>query len=126
MLYCASPAGSASHCRRSDRPDLPPCLSRDRRPLDPGRALVRTAASHAGSNCRDDCAFGLCPYPPSGLNGQRPELSEAFCRAQFTLLSHTRPFARPQAPWQQRTDLAELRLFWERMSKRSRGAHRGG
>ncbi|MFF9242608.1 hypothetical protein ACF1AL_27605 [Streptomyces sp. NPDC014801] len=120
------PADRLQRLRRTDRPDLPPCLSRDRRPLDPGRALVRTAASHAGSNCRDDCAFGLCPYPPSGLNGQRPELSEAFCRAQFTLLSHTRPFARPQAPWQQRTDLAELRLFWERMSKRSRGAHRGG
>ncbi|MFF9094487.1 hypothetical protein ACF1AX_15360 [Streptomyces sp. NPDC014802] len=119
------PADRLQRLRRTDRPDLPPCLSRDRRPLDPGRALVRTAASHAGSNCRDDCAFGLCPYPPSGLNGQRPELSEAFCRAQFTLLSHTRPFARPQAPWQQRTDLAELRLFWERMSKRSRGAHRG-
>ncbi|MDG5805335.1 hypothetical protein P9869_22215 [Streptomyces ossamyceticus] len=29
------------------------------------RVLVRTAASHAGSNCLDDCAFELCPYPSS-------------------------------------------------------------
>ncbi|MEU8458792.1 NACHT domain-containing protein [Streptomyces griseoaurantiacus] len=109
----------------TDRPDLPPCLSRDRRPLDPSRSLARTDTSHAGSNCLDGCAFGLCPYPPSGLGGHRPELSEAFCRAQFTQLSHSWPFAHPGAPWQRRTRVAELRLFWERMGKRSRAVHYG-
>ncbi|MFB6437530.1 hypothetical protein ACFCVY_12225 [Streptomyces sp. NPDC056411] len=49
---------------RTARPELPPCLTKDRRPLAPGQSLVRTAAAHAGSNCRDDCAFELCPYPP--------------------------------------------------------------
>ncbi|MDH6436804.1 hypothetical protein M2158_005345 [Streptomyces sp. SAI-144] len=112
---------------RTARPDLPPCLTKDRRPLDPGRSLVRTAAAHAGSNCRDDCAFELCPYPPSGLDGYRPELSEAFCRGQLTLLSRSRwrSLARPEARWQRGTDLAELRLFWERMAKRALNSHRG-
>ncbi|MGW7052278.1 hypothetical protein [Streptomyces sp. NPDC054887] len=97
--------------------ELPPCLTRDRRPLDPGRAAVRTAASQAGSNCRDDCAFELCPYPPRGLDGHRVELSEAFCRAQSAQLA--RSLFRPQAQWQRRTDVAELRRFWERMGERA-------
>ncbi|MFI5679193.1 NACHT domain-containing protein [Streptomyces cellulosae] len=112
--------------RRTDRPDLPPCLTTDRRPLASDRALVRTAASHAGSNCRDDCAFELCPYPSSGrLDGHRPELSEAFCRAQFTLLSRSRSRPRPEAGWQRGTNLAELRVFWERMSKRAQDSCQG-
>ncbi|MFF4805514.1 hypothetical protein ACFY1U_45240 [Streptomyces sp. NPDC001351] len=113
--------------RRTDRADLPPCLTQDRRPLAPDRAPVRTAVSHAGSNCHDDCAFELCPYPPSGLGGYRPELSEAFCRAQLTLLSRPRwrPFVRPEARWQRDTDLTSLRLFWERMGKRALNSHRG-
>jgi hypothetical protein len=112
--------------RRTDRPDLPPCLTEDRRPLAPDRAPVRTAASHAGSNCRDDCAFELCPYPSSPrVDGHRPELSEAFCRAQFTLLSRSGSRPRPQAPWQRGTNLAELRQFWERMSKRAQNSYQG-
>jgi hypothetical protein len=112
--------------RRTDRPDLPPCLTKDRRPLAPDRAPVRTAATHAGSNCRDDCAFELCPYPsPGRVNGHRPELSEAFCRAQFTLLSRSRSRPRPEARWQRGTNLAELRLFWERMSKRAQNSYQG-
>jgi hypothetical protein len=101
------------------RPDLPPCLTRDRAPLDPSRTVVRTAASQAGSNCRDGCAFELCPYPPKGLDGYRAELSEAFCRAQTTLLSRSRFPVRPQTRWQRSTNLAELRTFWERMGRRA-------
>ncbi|MFB9393062.1 NACHT domain-containing protein [Streptomyces coeruleoprunus] len=104
------------------RPDLPPCLTRDRDPLDPSRTVVRSAASQAGSNCRDDCGFELCPYPPKGLDGHRVELSEAFCRTQSTLLSRS-PF-RPQAPWQRRTDVAELRRFWEGMGQRAQNNSR--
>ncbi|MBT2489699.1 NACHT domain-containing protein [Streptomyces sp. ISL-96] len=103
--------------QHTNRPDLPPCLTRDRGPLDPGRTVVRTAASQAGSNCRDDCAFELCPYPPKGLDSHRVELSEAFCRAQSTQLS--RSLFRRQARWQRRTDVTELRRFWERMGERA-------
>lgn len=101
------------------RPDLPPCLTLDRSPLDPGRTEARTAASQAGSNCRDDCAFELCPYPPQGLDDHRVEFSEAFCRAQSTLLSRSRSPLRPQAPWQRRADLTGLRSFWEHMGRRA-------
>ncbi|MFF7791588.1 hypothetical protein [Streptomyces sp. NPDC007991] len=67
----------------------------------------RVGRSQAGSNCRDDCAFELCPYPPKGTDGQRVELGEAF------------PFRRPKAAWQRRTDLRELRGFWEAMGHRA-------
>lgn len=105
----------------TNRPELPPCLTRDRQPLDPGRTVVRATGSQAGSNCRDDCAFELCPYPPRGLDNHRVELTEAFCRAQLALLSRPRLAARPQARWQRQTDLPELRGFWERMGRRAQG-----
>ncbi|MFG1809594.1 hypothetical protein [Streptomyces sp. NPDC049040] len=101
------------------RADLPPCLTQDRSPLDPGRAAARTAASQAGSDCRDDCAFDLCPYPPKGLDGHRVELSQAFCRAQSTLLSRSNFLLHPQAAWQRGTKLAELREFWDQMGHRA-------
>ncbi|WP_329311349.1 hypothetical protein [Streptomyces sp. NBC_01262] len=105
--------------QHTGRPDLPPCLTRDRSPLDPSRTIVRTAASQAGSNCRDDCAFELCPYPPKGLDGHRVELSQAFCRAQSTLLSRSGSPLHPDARWQRRTDIGELREFWEQMGQRA-------
>ncbi|MFF0087903.1 NACHT domain-containing protein [Streptomyces canus] len=101
------------------RPNLPPCFTLDRSPLDPGRTVVRTASSQAGSNCRDDCAFELCPYPPNRLDGHRVELSEAFCRAQAALLSRSRSLLRPKAPWQHGANLTELRYFWEQMGRRA-------
>lgn len=105
--------------QHTGRPDLPPCLTRDRAPLDPSRTVVRTAASQAGSNCRDDCAFDLCPYPPKGLDGHRVELSQAFCRAQSTLLSRSLSPLRPEAEWQRGSKIAELRQFWEQMGQRA-------
>ncbi|MGK5693943.1 hypothetical protein ACSNOJ_13745 [Streptomyces sp. URMC 128] len=56
------------------------------------------------------------PVPAQGLDGHRVELGEAFCRAQSTLLSRS-PF-RPKASWQRRTNITELRRFWESMGHR--------
>jgi hypothetical protein len=105
--------------QHTSRPDLPPCLTRDRGPLDPNRIGVRAAASQAGSNCLDDCAFDLCPYPPKSLSGHRVELSQAFCRAQSTLLSRSRSPLHPEARWQRSTKIGELRQFWEQMGERA-------
>jgi hypothetical protein len=113
------PTDRIRRLQHTGRPDLPPCLTLDRSPLDPGRTAVRTASSQAGSNCRDDCAFELCPYPPKSLDGQRVVLGEAFCRAQATLLSHSRSGMHPKASWQRRTSTAELRAFWESMGHRA-------
>ncbi|MGP3922739.1 NACHT domain-containing protein [Streptomyces sp. 8N616] len=104
----------------TDRPDLPPCLTHDRSPLAPSRTVVSTATSQPGSNCRDDCSFELCPYPPAGLEGHRVELNAAFCRAQATQLSRSL-FAR-RAMWQRKTDVTDLRQFWELMGKRGQPA----
>ncbi|MFB7927814.1 NACHT domain-containing protein [Streptomyces sp. NPDC056039] len=113
------PTDRIRRLQHTARPDLPPCLTLDRTPLDPGRTAVRKASSQAGSNCRDDCAFALCPYPPKDLDGQRAELGEAFCRAQSTLLTRSRFPLHPRASWQRRTNLTELRRFWESMGHRA-------
>ena len=104
--------------KRLDRDDLPPCLSEDRSPLEPTRTAgaVDTAP---GSRCRDGCPFGLCPYPPSGKQPYRSELSEAFCRRQQTLLSGGRTRLNP-AGWQS-TPRRNLTRFWEQMADRARG-----
>ena len=100
--------------RRVDGSDLPPCLTKDRDPLDPIRTVggIDTAP---GTNCMDGCRFGLCPYPPNGVQPYRSELNEAFCRGQQTLLSRGLT-----APWQ--TILrSDLKRFWAQMADRARG-----
>jgi hypothetical protein len=75
------PAQIEQRLNRVDRGDLPPCLSQDRDPLDPTRT-VGGGDTAPGGNCKDGCPFGLCPYPPNGVQPYRAELSEAFCRRQ--------------------------------------------
>jgi hypothetical protein len=112
----AKPADRERRLQRARRNDLPPCLSEDRRHLDPGRTVGMVKRSPPGSNCRDGCAFDLCPYPPKGEQPYRVELSEAFCRRQQQLLD--RRSART-APWQ--AALAkELKAFWIEMEQRAR------
>lgn len=99
---------------RVDRSELPPCLTRDREPLDP-RRTVGGLYTAPGTHCVDGCPFRLCPYPPKGVQTYRSELSEAFCRGQQTLLSRGLT-----APWQSilRSD---LKAFWADMADRARG-----
>ncbi len=91
--------------------DLPPCLTRNRDPLDPERT-IGGLYTPPGSNCLDGCHFRLCPYPPKREASSRTELSESFCLRQQTLTkSHLA--LRLTAPWQEMTP-AHLRLFWAR------------
>jgi hypothetical protein len=103
----------------ANRSTLPPCLIKDRRPLQPGRTIGSAEMASHGSTCLDGCQFELCPYPPSGAQ-PRAELSEAFCRRQQSLLAHRlrRP-GRKTAPWQGLTP-KELESFWAQMAWRSR------
>ena len=105
--------------RRANRPDLPPCLQRDRRPLAPERAVSTVDAAAPGSNCVGGCVFALCPYPPKSGQSYRTEMSDAFCRRQQTLLS-ARSRLRPRpAPWQRQFP-GHLRRFWAAMALRAR------
>ena len=108
------PSEIEQRLRRVDGSDLPPCISRDRNPLDP-RRTVGGLYTAPGTNCLDGCCFRLCPYPPNGVQPYRSELSEAFCRGQQTLLSRG-----VTAPWQmiRRTD---LKRFWAQMANRAQG-----
>jgi hypothetical protein len=108
------PGAIEQRLRRVGGSDLPPCLTQDRHPLDPGRT-VGGLYTAPGSNCLDGCHFGLCPYPPKGVQPYRSELSEAFCRGQQTLVSR-----RMTAPWQT-IPRADLKRFWEHMANRARG-----
>jgi hypothetical protein len=106
--------------RRSNREDLPPCLTHFREALEPGLTVGTAVSIVPGVSCVDGCVFELCPYPPKG--GQpRVEMSEAFCRRQLTLLDRSlrHPLTR-QAPWQEMT-VGQLRNFWTEMADRARG-----
>jgi hypothetical protein len=116
----AEPPEAREHRLESaNRSTLPPCLTRDRRPLQPGRTVGSAVMASHGSTCLDGCQFELCPYPPSGAQ-PRAELNEAFCRRQQSLLAHRlrRP-GRKTAPWQGLTS-KELESFWAQMAWRSR------
>jgi hypothetical protein len=126
MLNLTEQVGSAEslearehRLESANRSTLPPCLARDRRPLQPGHTIGSAVTASHGSTCLDDCQFELCPYPPSGAQ-PRAELSEAFCRRQQSLLAHRlrRP-GRKTAPWQGLTP-KELETFWAQMAWRSR------
>ncbi|MEU3353743.1 ATP-binding protein [Streptomyces sp. NPDC037389] len=113
--------------KRANRPVLPPCLTKDRRPLDPRRTVGMAENAPPGSACLRDCPFELCPYPAMG-SLPRAEVRETFCRQQQALLrpyrrlSYANPLSwvrRKRAPWQGMT-CKELRGFWEDMTVRSR------
>ena len=114
-----SPGARERRLESSNQSTLPPCLTRDRRPLQPGHTIGSAVTASHGSTCLDGCQFELCPYPPSGAQ-PRAELSEAFCRRQQSLLAHRlrRP-GRKTAPWQGLTP-KELESFWDQMAWRSR------
>lgn len=105
---------------------LPPCLAKDRTPLDPRQALVgETPRSLPGSHCVDGCAFQFCPYPPKGPQC-RTELNELFCIHQHSMLKRFQFQAwrslrfRRRARWQRKTTVANLRRFWDEMGARAR------
>jgi len=106
--------------RRSNRGDLPPCITHYREALEPGLTVGTAVSIVPGVSCVDGCVFELCPYPPKGIQ-PRVEMSEAFCRRQLTLLDRSlrHPLTR-QAPWQQMT-AAQLSRFWIEMADRARG-----
>lgn len=113
----AHPADRNRRLRRTDRNDLPLCLAGDRKPLDPTRTVGMAQNSEPGSNCKHGCHFELCPYPPKGEVSYRVELSEAFCRRQFALVSGA-SLRRRAAPWQHALR-GELQQFWRQMGQRA-------
>lgn len=102
---------------RADRHDLPPCITRDRSPLDPGRSSGSAKVSEPGSNCIDNCPFRLCPYPAKG-QPHYAELSESFCRWQISLLGRWYD-PRGGARWQHQPR-SNLKAFWRLMANRER------
>jgi hypothetical protein len=110
------PSDRERRLQRTNRNDLPPCLARERDPLDPSRTVGMTASSEPGSNCKPGCRFELCPYPPKSEGSYRVELSEAFCRSQQALFKRT--WVRRAAPWQEALP-RDLRGFWKQMGQRT-------
>jgi hypothetical protein len=117
MAERGEPGDRNRRLQRTNRRDLPVCLAGDRSPLDPTRTVGMAATSEPGSNCRRDCPFELCPYPPKGEEYYRAELSEAFCRRQAALMSGGW-LGRRAAPWQEALP-GDLKRFWKQMGRRS-------
>ena len=113
----ARPSDRTRRLQRTSRNDLPPCLSKDRSPLDPTRTVATAETSVPGSNCAVGCPFDLCPYPPKGELSYRLELSEAFARQQQALIG-SKPIVRKTAPWQANRP-RELKKFWKQMRRRA-------
>ncbi|MER7667730.1 NACHT domain-containing protein [Kitasatospora sp. NPDC096128] len=107
---------------RSNRNSLPPCLTKDRSPLQPRRTVGMAYTAEPGNTCLRDCPFELCPYPPKG-DLPRAELQEMFCLQQQALLRWRRgrfyALTLKRAPWQGMT-CKELRHFWGQMAERTR------
>ncbi len=112
------PRDSERRLNRSNRHDLPPCITRYRPALGSGLTVGTAASSAPGIGCVDGCAFELCPYPPKGT-WPGWEMSEAFCRRQQTLLTRT-SLSRRKAPWQEMRR-GQLIDFWAAMADRARG-----
>jgi hypothetical protein len=113
-----APRDSERRMNRSNRHDLPPCITRYRPSLDPGLTVGTATSSAPGTSCVAGCAFELCPYPPKGTQ-PRVEMSEAFCRRQLTLLTRNSVGYR-MAPWQEMRR-GQLISFWAEMADRARG-----
>jgi hypothetical protein len=114
-----APKDAEARLRQLNQHELPPCITRDRRPLEPLHT-VGTAESHQpGSSCLDGCRFQLCPYPPKGLQHRRAELSEEFCRRQYRLARRYFKPGRHTARWQGMW-AGRLRKFWLEMAERAR------
>ena len=103
---------------RANKDTVPPCIRRDRMALKPDRTVGTAARNTPGSSCLDGCPFDLCPYPPKGQQPHRAELSEAFCRHQYTLLRRAR-IRRRTARWQG-LPASQMRTFWSEMANRAR------
>ncbi|HWG61921.1 MAG TPA: hypothetical protein VG253_09430 [Streptosporangiaceae bacterium] len=108
--------------KRAASAGLPPCITRYRHTLDPGRTVGTATSSAPGTSCVDGCAFELCPYPPKGVQ-PRVEMTEAFCRRQLRLLRKYRLGA-GRAPWHEMAT-AQLTRFWAEMADRARGPRPG-
>jgi len=123
LLNLADRGGQAAErerrLKRSNRSDLPPCITHFRDALEPGRTIGTAVSSAPGISCVDGCAFELCPYPPKGTQ-PRVEMSEAFCRRQQTLVIRPGDPRTGRAPWQQMRP-AQLSRFWVEMADRARG-----
>jgi hypothetical protein len=111
------PSERNQRLHRTDRQHLPPCLTGDRSPLNPRRAVGMVASWTPGTTCKPGCSFELCPYPPGGEETHRIQLSEAFCRRQEALLRRG-GVRRRTAPWQGAL-ASELRAFWRQMGQRT-------
>ncbi|WP_157995693.1 NACHT domain-containing protein [Thermomonospora amylolytica] len=109
---------------RHQKPYLPPCLQWERTPLSPQRTAAVVHKSKPGSNCTEECLFRLCPLPPKSPE-RHFELSDLFCYNQRGLLNtvNLRFWCylrfRRRARWQ-KTNVAELRRFWQAMADRAR------
>jgi hypothetical protein len=114
------PSERERRLKRSNRHDLPPCITRYRGALNPGQTVGTAVSSAPGTSCVDGCVFELCPYPPKGAQ-PRVEMSEAFCRRQQTLLAwNPRSPLHRRAPWQEMRP-GQLTHFWAEMADRARG-----
>ncbi|MDG4785677.1 hypothetical protein O7626_06985 [Micromonospora sp. WMMD1102] len=100
---------------QANRRDLPPCLTLDPTPMQPGRNFHAGRPAEPGSTCPSDCPYRLCPLP-SQRTGLAYPMDEVFCARQIDLAG----------PWWRRmgtsyswlTSRRRIHRFWRDLSQR--------
>ncbi|MDG4774816.1 hypothetical protein [Solwaraspora sp. WMMD792] len=94
LLYNLADRGESPDRRevrlaRSDRNDLPPCMTSDREALQAKRNLDLKERGEPGKTCLHGCPFRLCPLPARGER-LTYQLDQSFCARQADLASTMR------------------------------------
>ncbi|MFY1654210.1 hypothetical protein ACN27J_25415 [Solwaraspora sp. WMMB762] len=94
LLYNLADRGDSPDRRevrlaRSDRSDLPPCMTSDREALQVKRNLDLKERGEPGKTCLHGCPFRLCPLPARGER-LTYQMDQSFCARQADLASTMR------------------------------------
>ncbi|MBF9135118.1 ATP-binding protein [Plantactinospora sp. S1510] len=109
------PAERARRLLQANRGDLPPCLTVDPTPMQPGRNSRASRPAEPGSTCLGDCPYRLCPLPPQS-DGLAYPMDEVFCARQIDLVAARWRGLSGSVSWF--TSRHRTQWFWREMSQR--------
>jgi hypothetical protein len=109
------PAERARRLAQANRGELPPCLTVDPSPMQPGRNSRASRPAEPGSTCLGDCPYRLCPLPPQS-DGLAYPMDEIFCAHQIDLVAARWRGLPGSVSWL--VSRHRMQWFWREMSQR--------
>ena len=105
--------------KRSNRNDLPPCITHYRDALEPGRTVGTAVSSVPGTQLRRRLRLRAVPLSPEGRPAAGRD-ERGVLPAAADLITRPRDPRTGRAPWQQMRP-RQLKQFWVEMADRARG-----